>query len=36
MPLMAAMRDYADNWVGALRMAPTAYTDNAHAIGFVA
>lgn len=30
--LMAAMCDYADNWVGALRMELTVYTDNARAI----
>jgi putative acetyltransferase len=31
--LMAAMCDYADNWVGALRMELTVYTDNERAIG---
>jgi|SRR5205814_6489856 len=30
--LMAAMCDYADNWIGALRMELTVYTDNARAI----
>lgn len=31
--LMAAMCDYADNWVGALRLELTVYTDNERAIG---
>jgi putative acetyltransferase len=30
--LMAALCDYADNWVGALRLELTVYTDNATAI----
>jgi putative acetyltransferase len=30
--LMVAMCDYADNWVGALRIELTVYTDNARAI----
>jgi putative acetyltransferase len=30
--LMVAMCDYADNWLGALRMELTVYTDNARAI----
>ncbi|NKI93378.1 GNAT family N-acetyltransferase [Rhizobacter sp. SG703] len=30
--LMAAMCDYADNWVGALRLELTVYTDNAAAL----
>lgn len=30
--LMAAMCDYADNWVGALRMELTVYTDNERAL----
>jgi len=30
--LMAAMCDYADNWIGALRMELTVYVDNARAI----
>ncbi len=30
--LMAAMCDYADNWVGALRIELTVYTDNERAI----
>ena len=30
--LMAAMCDYADNWVGALRMELTVYTDNERAM----
>jgi len=30
--LMAAMCDYADNWIGALRIELTVYTDNARAI----
>lgn len=31
--LMAAMCDYADRWVGALRLELSVYTDNARAIG---
>ena len=31
--LMAAMCDYADNWIGALRIELFAYVDNARAIG---
>lgn len=31
--LMAAMCDYSDNWVGALRLELSVYTDNAKAIG---
>lgn len=31
--LMAAMCDYADNWVGALRLELSVYTDNVRAIG---
>jgi len=31
--LMAAMCDYADNWIGALRIELTVYTDNERAIG---
>jgi putative acetyltransferase len=31
--LMAAMCDYADNWMGTLRLELSVYTDNARAIG---
>lgn len=31
--LMAALCDYADNWVGALRLELSVYTDNVRAIG---
>ena len=31
--LMAALCDYSDNWVGALRLELSVYTDNAKAIG---
>ena len=31
--LMAALCDYADNWVGALRLELSVYTDNTKAIG---
>ena len=31
--LMAALCDYADNWVGVLRLELSVYTDNAKAIG---
>lgn len=30
--LMSAMCDYADNWVGALRLELNVYTDNARAL----
>lgn len=31
--LMAALCDYADNWMGSMRLELTVYTDNAKAIG---